>query len=125
MKTRRWVRSLPVGAAISLWFFTIKASAASFDCHKAHSPDEIAICQNYELSELDAVAGAYWYTYRQLPFLMGMSGVRRDEAGEFLQKRAACGPRVPCLRELYRARIKTLREQITAALNDIKRRDNQ
>ncbi len=104
---------------------TVEARAASFDCRKAHSPDETAICQNRELSELDAVMGAYWYTYRQLPFMMGMSGVRRDEAGEFLQKRAACGPRVPCLRELYRERIKSLRDDITSALNDIKRRINQ
>jgi hypothetical protein len=32
---------------------------------------------------------------------------------------------VQCLRDLYRARIVTLREQITSALDDIKRRDNQ
>ena len=119
------MRPLSLAFLAVLTISTVDARAASFDCRKAHSPDETAICENPELAELDAVRGAYWYTYRQLPFLMGMSGVRRDEAGEFLQKRAACGPRVPCLRELYIARIKTLREQITTALNDIKRRDNQ
>jgi uncharacterized protein len=119
------MRSLFIACLAVLAITTVDAHAASFDCRKAHSPDETAICESHELSELDAVMGAYWYIYRQLPFLMGMSGVRRDEAGEFLQKRAACGPRVPCLRELYRARIKTLREQISSALDDIKRRDNQ
>lgn len=74
---------------------------------------------------MDTEMGALWFSYRQLPFLMGMSGVRRDDAGEFLQKRAVCGPRLPCLRELYAARNKALREDITAALNDIKRQLNK
>lgn len=118
------MRLLSLAFLAVLTISTVDARAASFDCRKAHSPDEIAVCESRELSELDAVMGAYWYTYRQLPFMMGMSGMRRDEAGEFLQKRATCGPRVPCLRDLYRARIKALRDDITSALNDIKRRDN-
>lgn len=99
--------------------------AASFDCRKARTPDEIAICQHRELSELDAEMGALWFSYRQLPFLMGMSGARRDDAGTFLSKRAACGPRVACLRELYIARNKALREDITAAMRALNRERQQ
>jgi uncharacterized protein len=98
------------------------AQAASFDCRKARMPDEVAICHHRDLSELDAEMGALWFSYRQIPFLMGMSGARRDDAGTFLSKRAACGPRVACLRELYHARNKTLREDITAAMRELRER---
>ncbi len=98
-----------------------EARAASFDCRKARTPDEIAVCQHRELSELDSEMGALWFSYRQLPFLMGMNGVRRDDAGTFLAKRAACGPRVACLRELYIERNKALREDITAAMRELNR----
>lgn len=102
-------------------FHAAPAAAASFDCTKARAADEVAICRHHELSELDAEMGALWFSYRQLPFLMGMSGVRRDEADEFLRRRAACGARVHCLRELYHRRIKTLREGITTGINGMKR----
>lgn len=95
--------------------------ATSFDCRKARTPDEVAICNHHDLSLLDTEMGALWFTYRQLPFLMGMSGERRDDAGTFLSKRAACGPRVACLRELYRERNKALKEGITAALRELGR----
>jgi len=109
-----------------LLIFAAQAShAASFDCRKARSPDEIAVCNHHDLSELDTEMDALWFAYRQLPFLMGMSGVRRDQAGEFLQKRAACGPRLSCLRQLYISRNKALREDITTALDDIKRQLNK
>lgn len=118
-------RILPFGAILILpvlcCFPAPPAPAASFDCSKAHAAAEIAICRHRELSELDTEMGALWFTYRQLPFLMGMSGVRRDEANAFLRKRAACGARVPCLRKLYRARVKALRQGITAALDDMRR----
>ena len=98
-----------------------EAHAASFDCRKARTPDEIAVCHHHDLLLLDTEMGALWFTYRQLPFLMGMSAARRDDAGTFLPKRAACGPRVACLRELYRERNKSLKEGITAALKEIAR----
>ncbi|HVT56720.1 MAG TPA: hypothetical protein VHD34_11835 [Xanthobacteraceae bacterium] len=106
-------------------FAANSAHAASFDCRKARMPDEVAICHHRDLSELDAEMGALWFSYRQLPFLMGMNGARRDDAGTFLSKRAACGPRVECLRALYRARNKALREDITAAMREIKREQQQ
>lgn len=123
MRVSRPVFSLSIPAAILA--STLGARAASFDCNKVRSPDETAVCKNADLSELDTEMSALWFTYRQLPFLMGMSGMRRDDAGAFLQKRAACGPRVPCLRDLYAARIKVLRADITAALDDIKKRLSQ
>lgn len=102
-------------------FHAAPAEAASFNCAKARAADERAICRHRDLSELDTEMAALWFTYRQLPFLMGMSGVRHDEANEFLRKRTACGVRARCLRELYHRRIKALREGITAGINDMKR----
>ncbi len=51
-----------VVAATCLWVETATAQSPSFDCGKARYPDEIAICRNPELAELDdVVAAAYAY----------------------------------------------------------------
>ena len=92
------------------------AGAASFDCKKAAAPDEIAICANPDLSALDSEMGGLWFAYSQIPFLMGMSGNRQDEARAFLQGRAACGADVACLRNAYRQRNATLKQQITSGM---------
>jgi uncharacterized protein len=113
--------ALPLLLAAAFAVCSAETYAASFDCAKAKTPDETAVCRNRELSELDTEMGALWFSYRQLPFLMGASGARRDDAGTFLARRAACGPRVSCLRDLYHARNKALRDAITAAITQIKR----
>lgn len=85
-----------------------RAEAASFDCARAQMPDEKAVCRNHALSELDSRMAALWYSYSRFPFLMGMSGVRQDEAHQFLADRRRCGSNVACLRRVYQARIKAL-----------------
>jgi uncharacterized protein len=92
------------------------AAAASFDCNKAQKPDEIAICANPALSALDSEMGGLWFAYSQVPFLMGMSGARQDEARAFLQSRATCGANVVCLTQAYHARIKVLQNDIKSAM---------
>jgi uncharacterized protein len=99
---------------------TAPVSAASFDCAQARTPDEITVCKNRDLSELDTQMGALWSSYRRVPFLMGASGVRQDDANEFLERRAACSADVTCLRRLYRARIRALRNDIARAMNNFK-----
>lgn len=89
-----------------------KLEAASFDCNKARYPDEIAVCKNRTLSELDTKMGALWYSYRSFPFMMGMSGQRQDEARQFLSDRRQCGADVGCLRQVYRMRINALKNGI-------------
>lgn len=93
------------------------AWAASFDCKAAHAPDEVAICTHPGLSALDSEMGGLWFAYSHVPMLMGANGNRYDEADAFLKHRAACGGNVHCLTALYRARIKTLQDELTAALN--------
>ena len=93
-----------------------QAGAASFDCTKAKAPDEIAVCANPDLSALDSEMGGLWFAYSQIPFLMGMSGNRQDEARAFLQTRSACGANVACLTTAYHQRNTTLKQQITAGM---------
>ncbi|MBN9023002.1 MAG: hypothetical protein J0H08_13090 [Rhizobiales bacterium] len=106
----RIVVSLAAAAMVAL---TLPAGAASFDCAKAAAPDEIAICDNPALSALDSEMGGLWFAYSQIPFLMGMSGNRQDEARAFLETRAACGANVSCLTGAYTQRIATLKADLT------------
>ena len=103
-------------AATACAALTSPAGAASFDCNKAAAPDEIAICANPDLSALNSEMGGLWFAYSQIPFLMGMSGARQDEARAFLQGRAACGANVACLRTAYHQRNATLKQQITSGM---------
>lgn len=93
------------------------AQAASFNCAKADAPDEIAICQDPQLSERDTEMAALWFAYNKVPMLMGANGARRDAASDFLKLRTACGGDVACLGRVYDARIATLRAEITSAMD--------
>lgn len=100
------------------------AEAASFDCGKAASPDEIAICRTPELSTLDSEMGGLWFAFRKVPMLMGGSGARMDDAQQFLTGRGRCGGDVGCLRKLYETRIAALKEQITQAMQNVYDQEN-
>lgn len=97
------------------------AQAASFDCARAVKADEIAVCRNPRLSELDAEMGGLWYAWSRVPMLMGGNGARRDEAQAFLARRAACGGNIACLTAAYRARIEELHNDIANAMRDFQR----
>ncbi|MDF2115728.1 hypothetical protein PY365_09115 [Roseiarcaceae bacterium H3SJ34-1] len=105
-------RSLFFLAVLAPFTFATTARAAGFDCAKARASDEIAICGNSGLSELDTEMSALWYSYSRVPMAMGSNGSRRDEAEAFLTARGACGADVACLRPLYQARIRALKDQI-------------
>lgn len=111
----------PIAMTVAAAFAAALASpagAASFDCSQAKAPDEIAVCTNPDLSALDSEMGGLWFAYSQLPFLMGASGDRQDEARAFLQTRAACGANVSCLRGAYTQRIATLKQEITSGTQE-------
>ena len=95
---------------------TLPAAAASFDCAQATTPDEIAVCAQPALSELDSEMAGLWFAYNAFPFLMGRSGVRRDEADQFLRDRAACSADTDCLRRAYLARIEALQHGVSNAI---------
>jgi uncharacterized protein len=103
-----------IAAVASLLAFPVRA--ASFDCARAQSPDEVTVCARPTLSELDSEMGGLWYAYSRVPMLMGANGDRRDEAEAFIASRRACGSNVACLASAYRSRDAKLRNEIDAAM---------
>jgi len=104
---------------ISALSFAAPAHSASFDCSQAKAPDEIAICNNPDLSALDSEMGGLWYAYNLLPFLMGESGNRHDEAVAFLHTRGQCGSDVSCLTGAYQTRISTLQQDLQSGIHEL------
>lgn len=115
MEMRRICLALTFGAAAML-LPAAAASAAGFDCSKAASPDELAVCNNPQLSALDSEMTGLWYAYSRVPLLMGMSGNRHDDAEAFLARRRACGGDIACLTRAYDERIAVLRKQISDSM---------
>lgn len=99
-------------------FVITPAQSASFNCSKATTNDELAICANPTLSSLDSQMAGLWYGYRAMPLLMGASGIRHDEAEAFLKSRGDCGSNSGCLAKLYHARIATLEKNIDDAIKN-------
>ena len=94
------------------------ARAASFDCAKAAKPDELAICANPGLSDLDVEMATLYRVRMEIPMMMGAKGTAQDEEVAFLGRRGACGKNVACIAEAYRERIATLKQTISAAMRD-------
>lgn len=105
-------------------FCAAEAFAASFDCGKAKTPDEVAVCKNPDISALDSEMGGLWYAYNLMPMGMGSSGARRDDAHQFLRDRSVCAANASCLRKLYAARNRALRDGIKNAVDAMVREEN-
>ena len=104
--------SRTIAVSLLAIFTTAAAQAASIDCADASTADETAVCNSSALSQLDAEMASLWFTYEKIPFLMGGSAARADEARAFLEKRSECGSDEECLRSAYEARIDTLKQGI-------------
>ena len=82
--------------------------AASFDCAKAETADEKAVCADRALNDEDVEMAVL---YSQLKPLLGM-GARSDlddEQVAWLKRRAGCGEDRACLRQAYQERVRQLR----------------
>lgn len=117
---RNLILSALAGLGMAL-MLTSSARAASFDCAHATRADEIAVCRNPRLSEMDSEMGGLWFAYSRVPMLMGGNGARMDAAQAFLARRTACGRNVACLDSVYRARIEVLRRDIATAMREFQR----
>jgi uncharacterized protein len=84
------------------------ARAASFNCNTAERPDEVLICQNPQLSDLDERMSRLYFTLRNQ-----LSGSERRllEASQrrWLESRIHCGRDFECIEALYVRRIRLLR----------------
>jgi uncharacterized protein len=94
------------------------AQAASFDCNKAATPDEIAICANPNVSNLDTIMATLYGVRMEIPMLMGARGAAQDEQRAWLASRGTCGGNVACLQTSYQQRIAALQQIIAAAMQD-------
>ena len=56
---RQYIRLVCLALLLSVGAITV-AKAASFDCNKATTETEIAICADPELGALDELMGAVW-----------------------------------------------------------------
>jgi len=115
MRSMRTARTLLTCAMIAAGS---AAHAASFDCSKAKTPDEIAICANPGLSNLDTIMATLYGVRMQIPMLMGARGAAQDEQRAWLATRGNCGANVACLQTTYQSRIATFQQIISSAMHD-------
>ena len=96
---------MPFFAAI---FLGVPVQAASFDCSKAKTPDERAVCASRALSEMDVEMAVRFETLAGL-VPMGTRGDMGDEQRGFLAARRRCAADTACLAAAYRRRIAMLK----------------
>lgn len=79
-------------------------SGPSFDCARAGTSTEFAVCDSEELWVLDnAMANLYFFYKRNQN--TGRSAEFLDSQGAWLQRRDACGASLDCLTERYSSRL--------------------
>lgn len=90
-----------------------RAHAASFDCGKAQTADEKAVCADRALNDQDVEMSVL---YIQLKPLLGMGarGDMEDEQVAWLKRREACGGDRTCLSKAYEERLLQLRRGFEA-----------
>jgi uncharacterized protein len=103
-------------AALSILVLTAAGQpgwAASFDCAKAETADEKAVCADRQLNDEDVEMAVL---YSQLKPLLGMGarGDLDDEQVAWLKRRAGCGDDRTCLSKAYQERIRQLRSGVEA-----------
>jgi uncharacterized protein len=99
-----WIGGAATGVLMALGG---SAQAASFDCHRARTADEKAICASLPLNDKDVrMALLFDITQRLVP--MGSRDALRDSQKVWLAQRRTCGARPSCLNAAYDRRIAAL-----------------
>ena len=93
--------------ALALTLAAGTASAASFDCSRARTPDEKAICANMALNDKD-VRMSVLYDVNRHTMAMGGRGSLEDAQRQWLRDRKACGANRACLNRAYDRRLDDL-----------------
>ena len=83
------------------------AKAASFDCAKARTHVDKAICGDAKLSDLDEYLGRY-YEAARIALSDGADCLRDDQRRWIRVARNPCGANVACLTKAYLERLATL-----------------
>jgi uncharacterized protein len=100
----RYVPGVVLGVLLASTAAVSAADYAPLDCGKAKSGTEKAICKSYALGQ-DEARMATLYAIATSLVGMGRRGDIEDAQRAFLQKREACGARIPCLKDAYAVRI--------------------
>ena len=85
------------------------AQAASFNCARAGTASERAICGNRALEDRDVEMATIFGLIRPV-FAMGARGAFMDQQNAWLIQRNRCGADTACLRRRYDERIAALRQ---------------
>jgi uncharacterized protein len=103
---------LRTSALTGLAFLTLSfsADAQSFDCKKNRKPDEMAICSDSTLSNLDQELAAIYGRLR-VTLAPELATALRETQLNWLRSRRECGSDHRCLTALYRDRIANLNAQ--------------
>ena len=83
---------------IVFMFVPFSCAAASFDCSKASTNTELAICENQQLSILDEIMAL---SYRQLMKEVSDKEALKKDQLDFLAKNKKCNGNVDCLKQNY------------------------
>ncbi|MEP9354618.1 hypothetical protein ABLE93_13580 [Xanthobacter sp. KR7-65] len=110
--SRTLARHVVLAAALALPLGP--AGAASFSCSGVSAPDEVAICADCELAQMDVKMATLYGVVTKL-VAMGQRGQIQDDQRAFLRQRAACKGDTGCLTRAYQTRI----GQIETALASI------
>lgn len=85
----------------------IQVQAASFNCDKAKTISENAICEYRQVNDADVkMATTYNILKRLVP--MGTRGMIQDEQVKWLSLRDRCGASQSCLMDVYKMRQQKL-----------------
>jgi uncharacterized protein len=103
---RRLIPALVLAATCAGIFVSVAlpASAASFDCRKARTADEKAICAERSLNDKD-VRMDVLYGINRHTLAMGGRGALIDRQQEWLRDRRTCGANKACLNRAYDKRL--------------------
>jgi len=95
----------PLVIALALTFVApVAAHAASFDCQRAKSADEKAVCAYLPLNDKD-VRMSVLYEINKRTLAMGGRDAIQDQQRQWLTERRRCGANRSCLIRLYDRRL--------------------
>ena len=105
MAIGRSVSSAILGTVLLQAACTWRAHAQSFNCQFAKTADEILICHDEQLAELDKRAAAIYSTERS-KFSISQRSVLEGEQRSWLRSRKDCGSDKDCIVQAYDKRIR-------------------
>lgn len=98
---KRNVTGLLLSITLLAWPFVASASttkvAPSFDCRHAAQDDELAVCANPNLSELDQLLAVGFHYLKK----HNGKSAAQTLARKFLSRRKACGSEIDCIQSAY------------------------